>query len=532
MKNLIQDTYLGQKGYTILKNELSIEEEKQIRNDLTITPFSLKNYAPKKSFSVYRESKNKFYLPQFYGTKHFGIPKKYVISEGDNIDLEFTGKLRENQEIVVETYMNHIKNTEYGGGLLHLPCAYGKTVLSLYLISQIKKKTLVIVNKEFLMNQWIERIQQFLPKARVGRIQGPHVDIENKDIVFGMVQSICEKEYPLSIFNSFGLSIFDEVHHMSATSFSNCLFKIVTKNRIGLSATMDRKDKTSHVFKMFLGETIFKGKGKDREVVVRVIKYKVDDNDFNEVKLDYRGNPAYSSMISKLCEYIPRSEFILMILSDILLENKNQQILILAHNKNILNYLYNAIIHRNIATVGYYIGGMKPQALKETENKQVVIATYSMAAEGLDIKTLSCLIMATPKTDIEQSVGRTLRDEDIFPNVVDIVDSHSLFKNQYKKREVFYKKKNYKIVETTNLTYNSDINKWKILFSPKIKNKQNKISCSRDNKNININNDNNLIDKSITNESDSESDNIIESENISESESDCKDKYLSGKCLI
>jgi superfamily II DNA or RNA helicase len=211
---------------------------------------------------------------------------------------------------------------------------------------------------------------------------------------------------------------------------------------------MNRKDGTTLVFKMFLGDIIFKGKrDEERAVTVRGIEYYVDDDDFNEVKLDYRGKPQYSTMISKLCEYNRRSEFILKVLSDMLNENPNQQVMILAHNKNLLKYLHDAVSHRNIATVGYYVGGMKESALKETETKKVVIATYAMAAEALDIKTLTTLIMATPKTDIEQSVGRILREKHSSPIVVDIVDSHDLFKNQWRKRKTFYKKENYK---TTN----------------------------------------------------------------------------------
>ena len=53
---------------------------------------------------------------------------------------------------------------------------------------------------------------------------------------------------------------------------------------------------------------------------------------------------------------------------------------------------------------------MKEAALKESESKKVIIATYSMAS-ATDIKTLTTLIMATPKTDIEQSVGRILRQK-------------------------------------------------------------------------------------------------------------------------
>ena len=100
-----------------------------------------------------------------------------------------------------------------------------------------------------------------------------------------------------------------------------------------------------------------------------------------------------------------------------------------------LKYLYEAITHRGFATVGYYIGGMKQSALQETEDKQIVLATYAMAAEALDIKTLSVLVMASPKTDITQSVGRILRVRHDNPIVVDIVDRHDTFQNQWRQRK-------------------------------------------------------------------------------------------------
>ncbi len=526
MENTKINTYLGQKGYTINKNEISIEKQKQIRNDLTIKPVS--HGAPggggnaQVSFPAYRESSNKFYVPHYYGVANFGAPKEYKISEGVNIDLEFAGTLREGQIPVVETYINHIEKVGVGGGLLELPCAFGKTCLALNIIYRLKKKTFIIVHKEFLMNQWIERIQQFLPKARIGKIQGPVIDIDDKDIVIGMLQSLSMKEYPVSVFDSFGLTIIDEVHHISSEVFSNTLFKLVTKYMLGLSATMNRKDGTTHVFKMFLGDVIFKGKrDEERKVTVRAIEYQVDDDEFNEVKLDYRGNVAYSTMISKLCEYNRRSEFILKVLTDMFQENPSQQIMVLAHNKNILKYLHDAIKHRNIATVGYYIGGMKEQALKETESKMVVIATYSMAAEALDIKSLTTLIMATPKTDIEQSVGRILREKHSSPIVVDIVDSHNTFKNQWRKRKTFYKKENYKIIYTTSPDYNPDtsVNSWTLVFNP-VSN-----DCKlgkKDKKNISVKS-NSSSDKSIANDSDEEVELVEEGP---------KDKYAPGVCLL
>ena len=399
--------------------------------------------------------------------ENFGVPNEIKLLEGTDIKVEFVGQLRENQEVVVKTYVDHCLRVGFGGGLLELPCAAGKTVDALKIISLLKKKSFIIVHKEFLMNQWIERIKQFLPTARIGKIQGQIIDIEDKDIVIGMLQSLSMKEYPATLFESFGLTIIDEVHHISSQVFSNCLFKLVTKYMLGLSATMNRKDGTTKVFKMFLGEVVYKGKrDEERLVVVRAINYFIDDDDFNHEATDFRGNPAYSTMISKLCEYNRRTEFILKVLSDMLNENPLQQIMFLAHNKSVLKYLHDAIKHRDIATVGYYVGGMKESALKETETKQIVIATYSMAAEALDIKTLTTLIMVTPKTDIEQSVGRILREKHSQPVVVDIIDSHSIFKNQWKKRRSFYMKENYKIIQTSSLNYSPDTTTWEHIFEP------------------------------------------------------------------
>ena len=450
---ITMNTYLGKKGYTILKSELTREQLIDLRSKLLVKPQIITCVgggfgADIISYPIYRESINKIYIPRYYGITHYGSPK-LALPGGVSIECPFVASLRPIQVPVVDAFMSNISGGG-GGGLLELPCAFGKTVISLYICSLLQKKTLIIVHKEFLMNQWIERIREFLPTARIGKIQGQIIDIENKDIVLGMLQSLSMKDYPSSLFDSFGLTIIDEVHHISSEVFSCALFKIVTKYMMGLSATMNRKDGTTPVFKMFLGEVVYKGKREeDYNVTVRALEYKVDDDEFNEVKTDYRGNVQYSSMISKLCTYNRRTEFILDVVISMFKENEAQQMMILAHNKNILKSLHDAIQHRQIAggSVGYYIGGMKEAALKETEGKRIVIATYSMAAEALDIKTLTTLIMATPKTDIEQAVGRILREKHGRPIVVDIIDQHTPFQNQWRKRKQFYKKQNYTIVK-------------------------------------------------------------------------------------
>ena len=621
------NTYLGQKGYTLLKEQLSIEQQKQIRNDLLIKPFTHGINSDNKSFPVYRESGNKLYVPHYYGIQNFGKPSKIKISEGININIAFNGQLREYQTPVVNEYINHCIKEQYGGGLLELPCAWGKTSASLYILSQLKKKTIVIVHKEFLLNQWIERISQFLPTAKIGKIQGPTIDIKDKDIVLCMLQSLVSKDYPQEVFDEFGLTIIDEVHHISSQTFSTALFKIVTKYMLGLSATMERKDGTTHVFKMFLGNIIYKVERKSEDnLLVKVLTYKCNDEDFNNTILDYRGNPQISSMISKLCSYNKRTEFIIKTLVDFIqvenvdiniinqhktnmdnncppceicgkntnyllkntccntvkyclhclnkivetakepvLEINNKFIsntsssvtakktkkrpkcpyclkvlafeqnyienpyvkpiedthtIVMAHNLNVLEYMYNKIVCKNLASVGYYVGGMSEAELKKSEKKQIILSSYQMAQEGLDIPSLNSEFLITPKTDIVQTVGRILRAKHATkqPIIYDFVDTHDVFQRQWLKRKAYYKKQNYEIIGTSSIDYNGSNTSWKSIYKPKIVGNinNNTLTCNKTNimkqfKNSSIKS-NSSTDVSITQDSDSEYDDTCEVE--------------------
>ena len=108
---------------------------------------------------------------------------------------------------------------------------------------------------------------------------------------------------------------------------------------------------------------------------------------------------------------------------------------------------------------------MKEVELKKSEGKKVIIATYAMAEEGLDIKTLTTLVMATPKSDVTQAVGRILRKKRKESLVVDIVDPHIIFQKQYMKRKRFYKKQNFKLMEASIDGYYND--KWEEKYQNK-----------------------------------------------------------------
>jgi len=94
---------------------------------------------------------------------------------------------------------------------------------------------------------------------------------------------------------------------------------------------------------------------------------------------------------------------------------------------------------------------MKNSALQESNKKRIIIATYQIASEGYDNKELDTLVLATPKSNIEQAIGRILRQENLNePEVIDIVDAWSVFNNLFFSRMKFYKKKKYVIQGNNN----------------------------------------------------------------------------------
>lgn len=481
------NSYLGRRGYVINKSALTDEDLTKIYDDLVMKPvMNGPTYGVNPEtlqFPVFRENDKKIYVPRFYGVERYGIPKTSKIHANVvSITVPFVCSLRDYQEDIVETYINHIAapicadtTAGYGGGgLLEVATGSGKTVMALNIISRVGKKTLIIVHKEFLANQWKERIEEYIPSAKVGRIQGTIFDVEDKDIVIGMVQTLYNRDYGDTAFAGFGLTIIDEVHRIGSEEFSKTLLQISTPLMLGISATVDRKDGLEKLLYMFVGNKAYVDKRKsEHSVSVRAIEYITGDVEFNKSVLDFRGNPAYSSMISKLCSFVPRTEFIVKIIFDLIAENPKSQIMLLSHQRAMLTKIFDMIQLRNsespepLTTVGYYVGGMKQECLKETETKQIVLATFSMAAEALDIKSLSTLFMVTPKTDIVQAVGRILRAKHDAPIIVDLVDKHDVFKNQFIKRKKLYKERNYSIHcrESTKYTGFGDLSLWTCMNS-------------------------------------------------------------------
>lgn len=437
-------TKLTKSGYTILKSEYTPKKIKEIKDELFVKPYTFNKNANKESgFQVYMESPKKLYLPRFYGLKNFGVPETDKIEDGEDINVKFNGDLRSEQKPIEEIY---IKNAhERGGGIISIRCGGGKTVLALHIFSVLKKKAIVVVHKDFLMTQWRDRILEFLPEAKIGKIQQDTVDIDGKDIVLAMVQSLSMKEYEEGTFDSFGLAIFDECHHLGAEVFSKCMAKVASKYMLGLSATPKRKDGLSKVFEWYIGDIVYLQQKKNEDYAeVQLIDCDFEDEKYNKEELNFRKEPCMPKMINNICDYLPRTELIIELTLKYRKEGRN--VLILTDRRNHLELIYKML---DGESRGFYVGGMKPDQLRDSQEKDIILATFSMAAEGMDIPKLDTVILGSPKSDVEQSVGRVFRkkacDREFHPLIIDLQDNFSMFQNQCNKRLALYKKMNFTI---------------------------------------------------------------------------------------
>jgi superfamily II DNA or RNA helicase len=440
------------KGYRIAKKDVS--NLHHVKGVLNVKPYIPSVFVQPQfvtKYPVFTETEEYLYVPKHYGISEFGpiTESKRDVPKTHPSFWEFAGTIRENQKEVVDAYLC----PEPRDGILSLQTGGGKTVCALYIASQIQMPTIVLVHNTFLRDQWFDRIKSFLPKARIGSIQGEVADVENKDIVVAMLQSVFMKEYAESTFKNFGLVIVDECHHIASEAFSRTMGKVCSKHVLGLSATPERKDKLMYVMNWFLGPMLYRSNTADKvdeKVKVEVYDFDPQDEEYNAIIYNNQGVMFTTLMINKVVEYKPRNDLIVNLLEDLVEENR--QVLVLTdrveHTKTLFESLpdkvkeHSCILGRTVKAT---------DRAKFCESKKILIATYAMCKEGFDVATLNTLVMATSRPDVDQIVGRIMRTEKttrtVHPLIVDIVDP--AFRRQFGERMRLYRERNYQVEKMT-----------------------------------------------------------------------------------
>lgn len=421
------ETILTRTGYLVKGEHL-----KENKKELTVRPIVNGDYGfPPPPFKVFRPTQNGICVPRFYGTSTFGKPTHDKRPEPHAINTKFTGQLRD------ATHQNEALSAalQAGHGILSLPCGYGKTTVSLAIACALGYRTMIVVHKQFLADQWKDRIHQFCPGATIGIVQQDKKEV-HCDFVIAMLQSLSLKEYTFSDFESIGTLIVDEAHHICAKVFSQSLFKLCPKHIFGLSATPERKDGLTKVLHWFMGPTFFAVERKNQEQV-EVFPVMFDSAHYTNPPPSMRnGKISMPNMITHVVEDPQRNRMLVELVKKA--SGGTRQLLVLSDRR-----LHCELLHSHFPrTSGLYMGGMKESALKESSEKKIIFATFSQAHEGLDIPSLDTVILASPKSDITQSIGRIMREtvgKKNNPHIYDVHDPWSIFTAMYFKRLKVYR---------------------------------------------------------------------------------------------
>jgi len=378
---------------------------------------------------------------------------KIVTSRGSKIKIAVNCKYpprNTEQTRVIKESISLLKS-----GLSHVieaSTGFGKTYVGTQVVAALRCKTLVIVTKEDGMESWRRAFVKFtdLDEDDIGVIQQDRCEVKGKKVCIGMIHSLAKDHYPEEIKDAFGLVIWDEVHHLSADSFSRTAGMFSARLRLGLSATPKRVDGKEALFQAHIGKVMtlahlvkvppkvlvvnsgFKlpwvrwnvdGQWKvvplphEAGKVMHVNKLLVKDRNRNKLIVDF----------VKQC--YEKGRFV-VVLSDLSVD------LYLGDLRRLLTG--SGIPDREIA---YYIGGMTEAERDQAVTKKVVLATYSMASENTDVPWWSALVLATPRANVKQAIGRILREHPDKPQpvILDIVDSDSpIFTQYYAARKRMY----------------------------------------------------------------------------------------------
>lgn len=373
---------------------------------------------------------------------------------------------RKGQEDAIRAGIRYL--SEKTSGVLVGKCGTGKTICGAEISLRLGRSTCVVVHKDFLANQWVEAFRMLAPDLKIGFFQRDQCDFGGEyDVVIATIQTITNKkrEYPEDIYKSFGLVIFDELHRYGADVWGEVISKFHSKYRLGLTATFRRWDGMMDAISHHVGEVFHTIQSE--EVVPRTYLLELNTR-INERAYRFETNEeTHGSRISKkergklislIAKDEPRSNRICRHILDALA--KGRRVFVLSDRLLQLEYMENFCVAQGFDedNVGFFIGQKSKKRAKENldiaATKQLVLSTYQMAKEGLDIPELDTLFLATPVSDIEQGAGRILRplkdgalcsvEKD--PVIVDPIDKYIVPCFYWgRAREDFYRRSGYKV---------------------------------------------------------------------------------------
>lgn len=315
---------------------------------------------------------------------------------------------------------------------------WGKTFTAMHMAVKLGQKTLVITHTTALRDQWIKEAEQLFGTS-VGKIGSGVFDIEDHFIVIGNVQTIVKMIDRIS--KEFGTVILDEAHHVPASTFASIVDGMYARYRIGLSGTMERKDKKHVIFRDYFGSTVFRPEASHTmDPVIKVLK----------TGIMLTPGKAWVQQMNDLLYDEDYQTFIAGIAKGMI--SIGHKVLIPADRTEFLERVKDKIGESCILITGETSLEERDLAAEKIEAGEAdsIAASRQIFAEGISINPLSCLILAVPSNNpvmIEQLIGRVNRlcEGKLQPVVVDLQFKGATATKQNAARIAFYMSKGWKV---------------------------------------------------------------------------------------
>jgi len=366
---------------------------------------------------------------------------------GDPIDVKFLGTLRLDQEAAVSGMLCH------DHGVLCAPTAFGKTVSAAAIIARRNVRSLVLVHRKDLLDQWKEQLGIFLDIDNIGIIGGGKSDPKGT-VDIALSQSISRQGQVNPVVENYGLVIVDECHHFGAVSFEAILKRVKAKYLLGLSATPNRRDGKEPIMFMSIGPVRYTASRpattpQDLAVTPQYIITPI------EIPSDFQIQSVYRHLV----EDANRTRKIVSQVLDSF--SQGRKVLVLSERTEHIDNIYQLlkfeiptllVLHGRIPKKERITTMKKLKSLAPAEPR-VILATGKLIGEGFDHPPLDTLVLTMPvswKGTLQQYAGRLHRECAGKSNVriFDFVDSgHPALLRMWEKRKRGYRSMGYQIAE-------------------------------------------------------------------------------------
>ena len=398
-----------------------------LRKPLYNTPKYLKGYEESSEFlTLPRGLKEKLFEYLNYNLVKYKIIDNRVFEKIETKRILFT--LRAEQEDAIKEIL------KYDSSICVAPPGFGKTLIGAKIFEQRAVKTLIIVNKNMLLDQWISRFVDYFgyKKSDIGFL-GKSQNRLNGNIDIATMQSL--NNIP-ELVENYTQVIVDECHHIPALTFEQIVKNFKGKYILGLSATPNRKDELDPILYQQLGNISYEYK-----------KPKTHTNRLLVIKTEFTSSADnYAAIINELVSNEDRNRQIVKTIK----ENIDRKILLLSDRIEHLNLLENILKEENIDFVSVHGSQNKKEQvenMQKVKTSSLILATSSFFGEGIDFPHLNTIIFATPISfygRLIQYLGRIGRGNQECL-AIDFLDSkNAMLNSTYKKRLEGYKAMHYK----------------------------------------------------------------------------------------